>query len=113
VQQAQLTGDTAYTAFAYVLKDPLAVGTAWRSTQGDTVRIVAVGLAYSGPLGMLAGCAETLQEAEPTPASRVLTWYRYAPDIGLVWQQRRIFRDAVLLRIDTMELQKFPEPWQL
>jgi hypothetical protein len=43
----------------------------------------------------------------------VLTRHRFAPDVGLVWQQRRLFQHQTLARIDTMELQKLPEPLQL
>ncbi len=109
VQQAQLTGDKAYTSFAYVLKRPLAVGTTWRTIQNATVRIVAVELSCTVPAGTFARCIETLQEAEPTPESRIQTRRRFAPDVGLVWQQRRLFQRQTLARIDTMQLQKLPE----
>jgi hypothetical protein len=113
VQQAQLTGDTVYTPFVYLLKVPLVVGTMWPALQGSRVRISAVGLSCVVPAGTFAACVETLQDAEPTPESRVLTRRRFAPDVGLVWQQRRLFQYQTLARIDTMELQKLPESLQL
>ncbi|HEY7491076.1 MAG TPA: hypothetical protein VIH59_08215 [Candidatus Tectomicrobia bacterium] len=113
VQQAQLADDTAYTPFAYLLKAPLLIGTTWRTIHGDDVRITALGLSYTVPAGTFDACIETLQEAEPTPESRMLTRYCFAPDIGLVWQQRRLFRQENLERLDTMELQRLPEPAQL
>jgi hypothetical protein len=113
VQQAQLTADTAYTPFAYLLKAPLVVDTAWRGIQGDRMHISAVALSCAVPAGTFAACIETLQDAEPTPESRMLTRRRFAPDVGLIWQQRRLFQHETLRRIDTMELQKLPEPWQL
>ena len=90
VQQAQLTGDTTYTPFAYLLKAPLVVGTAWRTIQGHTVRISAIELSCTVPAGTFTACVETLQEAEPTPESRVQTRRRFALDVGLVWQRRRL-----------------------
>ncbi|MGQ4809449.1 hypothetical protein NKDENANG_02866 [Candidatus Entotheonellaceae bacterium PAL068K] len=113
VQQAELAGDRAYTPFAYVLKAPLVVGTTWRTVQGYPVRIVAVELSCTVPAGTFVACIETLQEAEPTPESRMQTWRRFAPDVGLVWQRRRLFQLERLARIDTMELHKLPEPLQL
>ena len=113
VQQAQLTGDTAYTPFAYLLKTPLVVGATWRALQGYAVRISAVELSCATPAGTFNGCVETLQDAEPTPENRMLTRRRFAPEIGLVWQQRRLFQREALMRTDTMELQKLPEPLRL
>lgn len=113
VQQAQLTADTVYTPFAYLLKAPLVVGTTWRSVQGYKVRISGVEIVCAVPAGTFATCVETLREAEPTPESRIETRHRFAPDVGLVWQERRLFQYGTLTRIDTMELQKLPEPIQL
>jgi hypothetical protein len=113
VQQAQLTGDTVYTSFVYVLKAPLVVGTMWRTMPGHLVRISAAGLSCVVPAGTFDTCVETLQDAEPSPESRMLTQRRFAPDVGLVWQQRRLFQYETLVRIDTMELQKLPGPSQL
>jgi hypothetical protein len=113
VQQAQLTGDTAYTPYAYLLKAPLVVGTTWRTVQGYRVHISAVELSCAVSAGTFTACVETLQEAEPTPESRVLTQRRFAPEVGLIWQQRRLFENETLRRIDTMELQKLPEPIRL
>lgn len=113
VQQAQLTDDTAYTPFAYLLKAPPVVGTAWRTVHGYPVRIAAVGFSCTVPAGTFGACVETLQEAEPTLDSRMLTQHRFAPDIGLVWQQRRLWQQETLERVDTMELQRLPEPVQL
>jgi hypothetical protein len=113
VQQAQLMDDTAYTPFAYLLKAPLLMGTTWRTVHGYDVRITALGFFRTVPAGTFGACVETMQEAEPTPESRMLTQYCFAPDIGLVWQQRRLFQQNILERIDTMELQRLPEPAQL
>ena len=113
VQQAQLTEDTSYTSFAYLLKAPLVVGTMWRTVYGYPVHIAALGLSCTVPAGTFGACVETWQEAEPTPESRMLTQHRFAPDVGLVWQQRQLFQQETLARIDTMELQRLPEPTQL
>ena len=113
IQHAQLTSDTAYTDFVYMLKAPLVVDTTWRGLQGYPVRISAVALSCTVPAGMFERCVETVQEIEPTPENRVLTRRRFAPEIGLVWQQRRLFQRTTLLRTDTMELQKRPEPLRL
>ena len=113
IQQAQLTGDTAYTPFVYILKAPLVVDATWRGLQGYPVRISAVALSCTVPAGVFNRCVETLQEIEPTPENRVLTRRRFAPRVGLVWQQRQLFQRENLLRTDTMELQKHPEPLRL
>jgi hypothetical protein len=113
IQHAQLTNDTLYTPFVYLLKTPLTVGTTWRALQGAAVSVAAVGISYTVPAGMFHRCVETLQEVEPTSASRVTTRLRFAPDVGLIWQQRSLFRFESLERLDTMELQKLPEPSQL
>jgi hypothetical protein len=113
VQQAQLTGDTAYTPFVYLLKTPLVVGTTWRGLQNDTVRISAVALSCTVPAGDFNRCVETLRDIEPLPENRMLTRRRFAPGVGLVWQQRRLFQHGNLTRTDTMELQKRPQPLQL
>ena len=113
VQQAQLTGDTAYTPFVYMLKAPLVVGTTWRGLKSYPVRISAVGLSCTVPAGVFDRCIETLQDIEPMPENRMLTRHRFAPGVGLVWQQRRLFQYGKLSRTDTMELQKRPEPLRL
>lgn len=113
IQQAQLTDDTSYTPFAYVLKAPLAVGQRWHTERGDVVRIAAIRRACTIPAGSFTACVETVQEAEPTPESRILTRRRFAPDVGLVWQQRRLFLNGTPTRVDLMELQKLPERSQL
>jgi hypothetical protein len=113
VQQAQLTNDTRYTPFVYLLKTPLLVGTTWQALQGATVSVAAVGVVCTVPAGTFQQCVETLQEVEPTPDSRLTTRLCFAPDVGLVWQQRRLYRSEILERLDTMELQKLPEPAQL
>jgi hypothetical protein len=110
VQQAQLTDDTAYTPFFYLLKGPLVVGTTWRIVSGSVMRLAAVGVACVVPAGAFEGCVEVWREDDPTPESRMLTQYRFALDTGLVWQQRRLFHRDILQRIDTMELQKLPAP---
>lgn len=113
VQQAQLADDTAYTPFFYFLKAPLVVGNSWLIAPGSAMRIAAVDLSCLVPAGTFQGCVETLREDEPTPESRVLTQYRFAPDIGLLWQRRRLFQREALERVDTMELQRLPEPTPL
>lgn len=113
IQQAQLTGDTTYTPFAYLLKVPLAVGTTWRGLQRYPVRISAVGLSSTVPAGVFDSCIETLQDIEPLPENRMLTRHRFAPGVGLVWQQRRLFLHGKLMRTDIMKLQKRPEPLRL
>ena len=113
VQQAQLTGDTAYTPFAYMLKTPFVVGTTWRGLQGYPIRIAAIALSCTVPAGVFDRCIETLQDVEPLPENRMLTRRRFAPGVGLVWQQRRLFQHGKLMRTDVMELQKRPEPLQL
>jgi len=113
IQHAQLTNDTLYTPFVYLLRAPLRVGTLWHALQGATVHIAAVGVPCTVPAGSFHQCVETQQEVEPTPESRMLTQLRFAPDVGLVWQQRSLFRDRTLERLDTMELQKLPEPSRL
>jgi hypothetical protein len=113
IQQAQLTGDTTYTPFVYILKAPLVVDATWRGLQGYPVRISAVALPCTVPAGVFDRCVETLQEIEPTPENRVLTRRRFAAGVGLVWQQRQLFQRENLLRTDTMELQKRPEPLRL
>jgi hypothetical protein len=113
VQQAQLTGDTAYTPFFHFLKAPLVVGNSWRIMSGTVMRVSAVRLFCVVSAGAFQGCVEILREDNPIPESRVVTQYRFAPDIGLIWQQRRLFQRDRLERIDTMELQKLPEPSQL
>jgi hypothetical protein len=74
------------------------------------MRLAAVDLSCVVPAGAFEGCVEVLREDDPTPESRMLTQYRFAPDTGLVWQQRRLFHRQTLQRIDTMELQKLPAP---
>jgi hypothetical protein len=113
IQHAQLTKDTLYTPFIYLLKAPLLVGTTWPVLQGATVCVAAVGALCTVPAGTFQQCVETLQEVEPTPESQVITRLRFAPDVGLVWQQRRLMRSETLERLDTMELQKLPEPVRL
>ncbi len=113
VQYAQLTGDTGYTPFTYFLKAPLSVGATWRAEQGYPIRIAAVSVACTVPAGHFTDCVETVQDADPTPERRVQTRRRFALDVGLVWQQRRLFETEALIRLDTMELQKLPEPSQL
>lgn len=113
IQYAQLTGDTTYTGFAYLLKTPLTVDTAWQTSQGASVRITAVDHTCTTPAGTFTACLETLQDAEPTPTTRMLTTQRFAPYIGLVWQQRQVVQHERLQRTDTMILQKLPEPWRL
>lgn len=113
VQQAQLTGDTSYTPFAYLLKAPLVVGTMWRSIQGYRVQITALDVVCEVPAGAFTGCLETSQDAEPAPENRMLTRRYFASGVGLVWQQRRLFQQTALVRTDTMELQKLPEPLRL
>ncbi len=113
IQQAQLTADTIYTGFVYLLKAPLVVDTSWRTVQGHVVRISAVGVSCMAPAGTFSACLETRQEAEPTPTARLCTTRRFAPDLGLVWQQRHVFQREALQRIDTMTLLKLPEPWRL
>jgi hypothetical protein len=113
IQQAQLTGDTKYTPFAYLLKAPLVVGQTWHTGQGAVVRIVAIHPECTVPAGTFALCVETLQEVDPAPESRVHTRRRFAPDVGLVWQQRRLVVNEMLRRVDTMQLQKLPERSQL
>lgn len=109
IQLAQLTGDSSYTPFAYLLKAPLVVGQSWRTVQGAVVRIAAIRPECAAPAGTFAFCVETLQEVDSTPESRVRTRRRFAPDVGLVWQQRRLFINEALRRVDTMQLQKLPE----
>lgn len=113
VQQAQLTADTAYTPFAYMLKTPFVVGTTWRGLQGYPVRITAITSSCTVPAGVFDSCIETLQDIEPMPENRMLTRRRFASGVGLVWQQRQLFQHGKLMRTDTMELQKRPEPLQL
>ena len=113
VQHAQLTGDTAYTPFFHFLKAPLVVGNSWRIMPGTVMRVSAVRLFCVVPAGAFQDCVEILRQDDPTPDNRVLTQYRFAPDTGLIWQQRRLFQRERLERIDTMELQKLPEPSQL
>jgi hypothetical protein len=79
VQQAQLTGDTAYTPFVYMLKAPLVVGTTWRGLKSYPVHISAVGLSCTVPAGVFDRCIETLQDIEPMPENRMLTRRRFAP----------------------------------
>ena len=113
IQQAQLTDDTRYTPFVYLLKTPLVVGTMWQALHGATIRIAAVGVSCTVPAGEFSQCVETLQESEPTPENRMTTQLRFALDIGVVWQQRNLYRQATLERYDIMELQKLPGPIQL
>jgi hypothetical protein len=113
IQQAQLTNDTFYTPFAYLLKAPLQVGSTWPALQGAAVSITSVDVSYTVPAGLFHRCVETLQEVEPTPVNRMTTRLRFAPDVGLLWQERRLFHAATLERLDTMELLRLPEPSQL
>ncbi len=113
IQYAQLTGDTTYTGFSYLLKAPLTIDTTWRTIQGVSVRITAVHHACATPAGTFPACLETRQDAEPTPTTRMRTTQRFAQDVGLVWQQRRVIQQDTVQRIDTMALQTLPEPWQL
>lgn len=108
-----MTGDTAYTPFVYLLKAPLVVGTTWRGLQNYPVRISAVAVSCKVPAGDFNRCVETLQDIEPLPEDRMLTRRRFAPRIGLVWQQRQLFQHGNLTRTDTMALQKQPAPLQL
>ncbi|GIX48352.1 MAG: hypothetical protein KatS3mg131_2563 [Candidatus Tectimicrobiota bacterium] len=113
VQEAHLMGNTSYTGFVYLLKAPLQVGTAWTGLLGAAVRITAVAFTWQVPAGRFSPCVATLQEEEPTPEDRLETTRHFAFDVGLVWQQRRLFRGTALRRIDTMTLQKLPEPLRL
>lgn len=113
IEYAQLTNDTLYTPFVYLLKLPLAVGTRWHGLQGAIVSITALGVSCSVPAGSFPQCLETVQEVEPTPTDRMTTHLRFAPDVGLVWQQRQLFRHDTVERMDTMELHKLPEPTRL
>lgn len=113
IQYAQLTGDTTYTGFSYLLKTPLTVDTTWKTIQGFSVRITAIHHACTTPAGTFPTCLETRQDAEPTPTTRIQTTQRFAQDIGLVWQQRHLIQQNLVQRIDTMALQKLPEAWQL
>jgi hypothetical protein len=113
IQYAQLTGDTTYTGFSYLLKTPLALDTTWRTIQGFPVRITAIHRACTTPAGTFPTCLETRQDAEPSPTTRLQTTQRFAQDVGLVWQQRHVLQQDILQRIDTLSLQKLPEPWRL
>ena len=105
VKWAQLTGDTTYTGFAYLLKTPLEPGTTWRTILNHWTQISATGLSCTVPAGTYHTCVETRVDAEPNPNIRMITTRQFAPQVGLVRQQRQVFRDDVLQRLDTMLLQ--------
>lgn len=67
---------------AFVLKEPIAVGTTWRGEHGGRARIVAVGVTIEVPAGRFTGCVQALEERlGDRPARYVST---FCPDVGVV-----------------------------
>ena len=47
---------------AFVLKEPLEVGTTWPGEHGGKARIIAVNVTIEVPAGRFSGCVQTLEE---------------------------------------------------
>jgi hypothetical protein len=67
---------------AFVLKEPLEVGTTWPGEHGGKARIIAVDVTIEVPAGRFSGCVQTLEERlGDRPARYVST---FCPDVGVV-----------------------------
>lgn len=66
----------------FVLKQPIAPGTAWAGEHGGRARITAVDAAVEVPAGRFTGCVQTVEERlGDRPARYVST---FCPDVGVV-----------------------------
>lgn len=70
---------------AYVLKQPLAVGTNWRGEHGGVVTITAVGASVQVPAGSYSGC--TVTEERRGGDVPLLVSTTFCPDVGIVLLQ--------------------------
>lgn len=67
---------------AYVLKQPLAVGTTWRGEHGGISRIETVGATIAIAAGTFTDCVVTIEErGGDAPATYSTT---FCPDVGIV-----------------------------
>jgi hypothetical protein len=67
---------------AFVLKEPIAVGTSWTGEHGGRAQIVAVDVAVEVPAGRFAGCVQTLEDRlGDQPVRYVVT---FCPEVGVV-----------------------------
>ncbi|WP_437779252.1 hypothetical protein [Sorangium sp. So ce1097] len=66
----------------FVLKQPIAPGTAWAGEHGGRATITAVDAAVAVPAGQFTGCVQTVEERlGDRPARYVST---FCPDVGVV-----------------------------
>lgn len=72
----------AYAEGGYLLRQPLSLGSTWRSKAGS-VRVDGVDVAVSVPYGDLRGCVRTVEESALRGAARRVA-STYCPDVGLV-----------------------------
>jgi hypothetical protein len=67
---------------AFVLKEPLAIGTSWIGEHGGKAQITAVDVTVEVPAGRFSGCLQTLEERlGDQPVRYVAT---FCPEVGLV-----------------------------
>lgn len=67
---------------AFVLREPLAVGTRWSGRDGAAVRITSTTASAQTPAGDFEGCIETLEERPSAAPLRITT--TLCPDVGIV-----------------------------
>lgn len=72
----------AYDGGAYVLKQPLEVGTSWSGEHGGTTKIVATDAVVDVPAGRHVACVRTVEEGGRTPGARYES--TYCPGVGMV-----------------------------
>ena len=67
---------------AFVLKEPIAVGTSWVGEHGGQARILGVEATIEVPAGRFTGCVQTIEvRGGDRPARYVST---FCPDVGVV-----------------------------
>ena len=91
---------------AFVLKGPLAVGTAWRGEHGGATRIVAVAASVDVVAGHFTGCVQTLEEVRGDRRVRYAT--TFCPNTGVV-----LLEAASGGNVERAELKSYGAPVQL
>ncbi len=75
-------GVVSVTTGAFILKEPLVVGSSWRGEHGGVTRIEGTELVVSVPGGTFKGCVRTVEQRGGDVPARYDT--TFCPDVGVV-----------------------------
>jgi hypothetical protein len=91
---------------AFVLKEPIALGTSWRGEHGGEARVSAVDVTVEVPAGRFSGCVQTMEERlGDQPVRYVAT---FCPEVGVV-----LLEAASRSSYERAELKSYGPPVQI